>query len=54
MQKKGEFFRARAYAKAKESIITYNEPIKKVGNHTIKINPYQDLFEDIQIIVHKS
>ena len=28
MQKKGEFFRARAYAKAKESIMTYKKPIK--------------------------
>ena len=31
MQKKGEYFRARAYAKAKERIILYKEPITKVS-----------------------
>jgi DNA ligase (NAD+) len=30
MRKKGEHFRGRAYTKAKESIILYNEPIKSV------------------------
>merc|ERR1712072_620687 len=32
MSKKGEHFRARAYAKAKEAIILYKTPIKKVSD----------------------
>ena len=30
------------------------ETIRSVGTHTIKVNPYQDLYEDIQINIKKS
>ena len=33
--------------------IQINEPIKSIGQHTISINPYDDLSKDLKIFVNK-
>ena len=34
--------------------IQINEPIKSIGEHTISINPYDDLSKDLKIFVNKT
>ena len=34
--------------------IQINDPIKSIGEHTISINPYDDLSKDVKVFVNKT